>query len=173
MAALEDLGFMTSADNIDNEVEILHSKSLIKDVVDELKLHTTYMYRGRISKVELYPESGSPVGIGISDDDLQHLKGVIETEFHLAPDNSVTVTGTAAGKPFNGSFTSLPGSISTEAGTLTFTYNPEISKSDEERVIVATAIPPMQAAKMYAGNLSIEPTSKTTSILNITLKSTN
>ena len=41
MVALEDLGFLSSTGGIDNEIEVLKSKSLVKDVVMDLKLYTT------------------------------------------------------------------------------------------------------------------------------------
>lgn len=153
MEALADLGFMTSADNIDNEVEILHSKSLIRDVVTELKLYTTYMYKGRIGKVELY--GSSPVTVDMDEADLQRLKEPVSVEILLAPGSA------------------LPDSIATEAGMLAVTYNPDIDQTEDERVIIVTIAPPMQVAKAYGIALTVEATSKTTSILAISLESTN
>lgn len=153
MEALADLGFMTSADNIDNEVEILHSKSLIRDVVTELKLYTTYMYKGRIGKVELY--GSSPVTVDMNEADLQRLKEPVSVEILLAPGSA------------------LPDSIATEAGMLAVTYNPDMDQTEDERVIIVTIAPPMQVAKAYGSALTVEATSKTTSILAISLESTN
>lgn len=153
MEALADLGFMTSADNIDNEVEILHSKSLIRDVVTELKLYTTYMYKGRIGKVELY--GSSPVTVDMNEADLQRLKEPVSVEILLAPGSA------------------LPESIATEAGMLAVTYNPDMDQTEDERVIIVTIAPPMQVAKAYGSALTVEATSKTTSILAISLESTN
>lgn len=153
MEALADLGFMTSADNIDNEVEILHSKSLIRDVVTELKLYTTYMYKGRIGKVELY--GSSPVTVDMDEADLQRLKEPVSVEILLAPGSA------------------LPDSIATEAGMLAVTYNPDMDQTEDERVIIVTIAPPMQVAKAYGSALTVEATSKTTSILAISLESTN
>lgn len=153
MEALADLGFMTSADNIDNEVEILHSKSLIRDVVTELKLYTTYMYKGRIGKVELY--GSSPVTVDMNEADLQWLKEPVSVEILLAPGSA------------------LPDSIATEAGVLAVTYNPDMDQTEDERVIIVTIAPPMQVAKAYGSALTVEATSKTTSILAISLESTN
>lgn len=41
-SGLEDLGLLNPSKNIDNEIEILQSKSLIKDVVNELGLYIGY-----------------------------------------------------------------------------------------------------------------------------------
>ena len=47
LSAFEDLGIISSSKNIDNEIEILRSKSLIKDVVSELGLYISYSGEGR------------------------------------------------------------------------------------------------------------------------------
>lgn len=171
IAALEDFGLLTSADNIDNEIEILHSKSLVKDVVAELGLYTTYLYRGRLSKIDLY--NYSPVLVNISPQDLESLKGTVSMEIQVNPNNSVIVTGTAQGQNFNKSFTSLPDSVVTKVGTLTFIYGKNYQSSKKERMLVAELVPPMNVAKGYVGALTVEATSKTTSIANISLKNTH
>ena len=54
LAALEGLGLVNSVSNIDNEIEILRSKTLVKHVVSELNLYTTYSVKGSFNEVELY-----------------------------------------------------------------------------------------------------------------------
>ena len=48
LSAFEDLGIISSSQNIDNEIEILRSKSLIKDVVSELELYISLFRRRQI-----------------------------------------------------------------------------------------------------------------------------
>ena len=57
LAALEGLGLVNSVSNIDNEIEILRSKTLVKHVVSELNLYTTYSVKGSFNEVELYKSS--------------------------------------------------------------------------------------------------------------------
>jgi tyrosine-protein kinase Etk/Wzc len=45
LADLEDLGFYSSTNNFDNEVEVLHSRTLLKKVVEELDLYINYRTR--------------------------------------------------------------------------------------------------------------------------------
>ena len=61
LSAFENLGFISSAKNIDNEIEILRSKSLIKDVVSELGLYISYSGESGFNRIDLYGSSGSPV----------------------------------------------------------------------------------------------------------------
>jgi capsular exopolysaccharide synthesis family protein len=54
-AAFEDLGIVGgSANNTDNEIEILKSRKIIGAVVDALHLNTVYYTKGRIKTSELY-----------------------------------------------------------------------------------------------------------------------
>ena len=57
MADLEDLGFYSSINNFDNEVEILQSRTLIKKVVEELDLYISYATKSSFHDIELYKSS--------------------------------------------------------------------------------------------------------------------
>jgi len=57
-SALSDLGmFGGSKSNVDNEVEVLRSRTLIYNTVEELKLNVHYINHGRVKSVELYKNS--------------------------------------------------------------------------------------------------------------------
>ena len=53
MGDLEDLGFYSSINNFDNEVEILQSRTLIKKVVEELDLYISYATKSSFHDIEL------------------------------------------------------------------------------------------------------------------------
>ena len=48
LASVEDLGFLSNSTGIDNEVEVLQSRILLRDVVKDLKLYTEYRREGRV-----------------------------------------------------------------------------------------------------------------------------
>ena len=55
LAAFEDLGIVGgSANNTDNEIEILKSRKIIGEVIDALQLNTIYYSEGRIKTSEVY-----------------------------------------------------------------------------------------------------------------------
>lgn len=57
-SALSDLGVLGGAkSNVDNEVEVLKSRTLIYNTVEELKLNVYYINHGRVKSVELYKNS--------------------------------------------------------------------------------------------------------------------
>ena len=67
MADLEDLGFYSSINNFDNEVEILQSRTLIKKVVEELDLYISYATKSSFHDIELY--KSSPVKVWITPEE--------------------------------------------------------------------------------------------------------
>jgi len=62
LAAFEDLGIVggTSANNPDNEIEILKSRNILGKVIDSLQLNVSYFSEGRVSTSEMYKEN-SPI----------------------------------------------------------------------------------------------------------------
>lgn len=170
LSAFEDLGIISSSKNIDNEIEILRSKSLIKDVVSELGLYISYSGEGRFQKPDLY--GSSPVFVHFLPEDAERLKAPILLTVNYQSNNQIDVTATINGNTVNKHFTELPAVLSGEAGTLTFTSNPAAPITGSGSVDVSI-VNPLSVAKGYRDALSIEPTSKTTSVVTVSIKNTN
>lgn len=170
LSAFEDLGIISSSKNIDNEIEILRSKSLIKDVVSELGLYISYSGEGRFQKPDLY--GSSPVFVHFLPEDAERLKAPILLTVNYQSGNQIDVTATINGNTVNKHFTELPAVLSGEAGTLTFTSNPAAPITGSGSVDVSI-VNPLSVAKGYRSALSIEPTSKTTSVVTVSIKNTN
>ena len=171
LAALEGLGLVNSVSNIDNEIEILRSKTLVKHVVSELNLYTTYSVKGSFNEVELY--KSSPVLVGLTPQEADKLPGPAVFELTLSPGNRLDVKATVGETSYNKKFSKLPGLLVTPAGTFTFTLAGDSAGVSEPQTLTAVVSNPMQTAKRYAAALSVEPTSKTTSIVIVSLKNTN
>ena len=61
LSAFEDLGLLKKSSNIDNEIEILKSRSLMMRVVNDLNLNISYFIQEKHLESELY--SWSPIKI--------------------------------------------------------------------------------------------------------------
>ncbi|MDR1783098.1 MAG: polysaccharide biosynthesis tyrosine autokinase, partial [Dysgonamonadaceae bacterium] len=61
--AFNDLGIPEMRNSFDNEIEVLMSRTLMKSVVDSLKLNITYIKKGRIKSQEIY--SRTPILVSI------------------------------------------------------------------------------------------------------------
>ena len=181
LSGVEDLGFLTNSTGIDNEVEVLQSRMLLRDVVKDLKLYTEYRTKGRIGTKIVYQTQ--PV---IIDLDPQHLDSL---DFNLLEKTQwlkmkvwregkkYMVEGTAMeGKEELQAFIhkadSLPTSFKTALGIVTMTKNGS-REFEEGKVYLATIRPPMDVATGYLDQLTVAPTSKLTSIAEITLKDKN
>lgn len=170
MADLEDLGFYSSINNFDNEVEILQSRTLIKKVVEELDLYISYAAKSSFHDIELY--KSSPVKVWITPEEAQKLPAPAYINLTLQPGNKLNVKITIGEQEYSKQFDKLPTLLTTPSGTFSFTpADSTIAKSEQK--IMATVSSPRSVAGSYRGALSIEPTSKSTTIAQISVKSTH
>ena len=181
LANMQDLGFISNSAGIDNEVEILQSRILVREAVNDLKLYVEYKKDGKIKDRLIY--KSQRVNVDLDPNSLQALensklpakynKVVVKVKYE---EGTYSMEGLCYNKEgeevtFNRKFNGLPASFKTPAGTLHFTFNRYMDQEeDDDRAVIATILPPTTVAAMYQDNLSVEPTSKTTSIALITLK---
>ena len=184
VAGLDELGLsglITSSQSIDNEIEVLRSKTLVKEVVNYLNLYVTYQDDDQIPSKELYKTS--PVQVNMTPQEAEKLKTKVVIEMVLHPQGSLDVNVKMEDKEIQKHFEKLPAILPTNQGTLSFfqTTDSISSKKNEEvgspvqdmRHITATISQPMNVARRYCENLSIEPTSKTTSVVTVSLKNSS
>ncbi len=62
---LEELGMMGGSKLVENEIEVLRSRTLMEKVVDELNLSVSYWHEGRVRDVELHRQS--PIKINATE----------------------------------------------------------------------------------------------------------
>ena len=181
LAGVEDLGFLTNSTGIDNEVEVLKSRLLLRDVVKDLKLYTEYRVEGQVRDYIAYQTQ--PVNVDL---DPQHLDSLDfnllertqwlnlrlfrEGDAYIIQGN--VMTGKNEGEALNRRAKSLPAVFTTSIGTVTLTANGD-RKWPEGVVYLVTLRPPMSVATDYLHRLTIAPTSKLTSIAQLTLNDKN
>lgn len=170
-------GFMSSSKNVDNEIEVLRSKSLAREVVNQMNLYVTYRDEDGFPAKELY--RSSPVLVSLTPQEAEKLSESMEIGMTLLPTGSVDVQIRIGEKEFQKHFDKLPAVFPTDEGTIAFFENKDtlaVSPPKEEgmeRHITAFINRPMSVAKKYSEALSIAPTSKTTSVVIISLKNSN
>lgn len=170
MADLEDLGFYSSISNFDNEVEILKSRTLIKKVIEELDLYINYTAKSSFHDIELY--KSSPVKVWITPEEAQKLPTPARLYLTLQPGNKLNVKLRIGEEEYNKQFDKLPALLTTPSGTFSFTPK-DSTTAQSTQEIMATVSSPHSVANAYRGALSIEPTSKSTTIAQISVKSTH
>lgn len=170
MIALEDMGFLSSGGSIENEMEILRSKSLIRQAVTALNLYAGYTTQGHIGSRDLYTDS--PIVVEMDAADLNRLKSGFTFEVVLQPDSTLNISGHIIGKDITTHIPQLPILLDTPAGTLTLSLRPHTQPIFNETIYISIT-PPLQMAKDYLAALSIAGTSNTTSIANLSIQTTH
>ena len=74
-------GFVSSSSNIENEIEVLSSRTLAREVVSSLGLFVTYMDKDEFPKRELYRTS--PVLVGLTPQEADNLPQTMEVNMVL------------------------------------------------------------------------------------------
>ena len=170
-------GFVSSSNNVDNEIEVLRSKSLSREVVNNLGLFVTYMDEDEFPSKELYHTS--PVLVSLTHQEADKLPGRMEINMILQPTGALGVQITVGEKEYRKQFDKLPAVFPTDEGTVAFFANNDTLSAvcpeniTKERHITAFINRPFSVSKGYVNSLSIAPTSKTTSVVVISLENTN
>lgn len=172
LALFQDMGMFNSSASVDNEIEILRSKSLARKVVGDLGLYIGYSRRDGFRHTDLYGQS--PFRIDFPAALADSLAAPILLKVTLHPDGSLQAQATQDDAEIGSArFDSLPAVLPTPAGTLTFLPVEKIAFPEQETVIDVTVGSPMAVAKGYAAGLTVEPTSKTTSVVTVSIANTN
>ena len=186
LSGLESLGLdgmISSSQNIDNEIEVLRSKTIVKEVVEDLGLYISYTDEDEFPSRNMYKTS--PVQVSLTPQEADLLEEPMIVKMALQPQGSMDVTVKIDDDEYQKHFEKLPAVFPTDKGTLAFFLTPDSvlssKRTSEEttnlekttRNITATINKPLAVAKAYCKNMTIEPTSKTTSVAVISLKNSN
>ena len=175
LESMSNLGIISNSYGIENEQEILTSTTIAEQAVRDLKIYVTYYIKGRIKKRLIYKKQplnidmdyahldrmNQPIKLSIKRDGNNYkIKGT-----YFAPIDELTSSG-----PYeiDQTITNIPSVIRTKAGIITITANGRYKLEDGE-TLIATIQSPRIASYKYVGALSVEQSSKTSSVLNISL----
>lgn len=169
-------GMITSAQSIDNEIEVLRSKTILKEVINNLELYITYYDEDEFPKKELYKTS--PVIVNLTAQEADKLPSDALVDMKLTPEGNLEVNLKVGLNEYSEHFEKLPAVLPTDVGTFGFTLkdsllNGKIEGQGVVRNINAIISQPFRVAKVYQWALNIEPTSKTTSVAVVSLMDTN
>lgn len=171
-----NLGIISNSNGIDNEMEILKSRTLAQQAVYDLKLYVNYRHEGKLKDHILYGDQEVNI-----DMDLEHLKKLnapmnfkITREgrnYHVTGSYYVPIDNNSFNPEavnIDKTFSALPATIGTRVGVVRFTQNGNYMLRDGES-LKATMIAPEIAAGKYVGSLNVAQTSKTTTIVDLVL----
>ena len=176
LATSSNLGMMTNSAGIDNEMEVLKSSELACETVKDLKLYTVYTTEGRIKDNLTYKTQ--PITVDLDAEHIETLKVPIKLSIEKKG-GKLHVSGLYTYVPndpeiatkeysIDRTFESLPATINTSVGIITFTNTPGGQKLTDRKENV-TIYPPKMIAAKYCNALAINQLSKNTSIASLTL----
>ena len=158
LSAFSEMSLLgNSKNNIENEVEILKSRTLIYNTLDSLNLNIQYLDTSEVIEKDLYKKS--PIQVLWNND---RIVKVVTIELHNIEGNSfdVEVNDSKIGKATFGK------NVATEFGTFVVNKTGALNKVTELKVNI---FPKMQLAENYQKVLSVAPASKTSSVIDVSI----
>lgn len=167
-AGLSEIGlFGNSKSNVDNEIEILKSRTLVEKTVKELRLNYVYINHGRVKSAEIYNRAKIIIDFKSNVPDEETKKAVFRiaeksaTDFELFADNDTSKGIFKFGQ-----------NIKLKEGELVVIRNPKVKIKDPEVKFDLECIvyPIRDVISRYVAALSVNPVSKTSSVVNLTFQ---
>ncbi|TPN89102.1 GumC family protein [Aquimarina algicola] len=164
LSAFKDLGLLDDTQSkIENEIQILKSRTLLTNVVNKLKLNVRYFSEGRILEVENYPKSLIEINF-LADDSIVHTKS---NTFHVKIDSETSFSFLNSKKEVLETH-SFGKTVSSNLGDIVITPNVEDIDANIGKIIKITVTPVKFVAENYRNRLGISA-SKSSSIVRISL----
>ena len=169
MMALTDIGYLSSTKNIGSEMELLRSRTIVEQVVKEMKLYITYQIEENFAMRELY--FNSPVCVEMKPEDLEKLNYGFSFNVVQESDKILQISGIVAGKDITKRISQLPTIIETPLGELTISLRPDAHPLYGQDITV-TVMPPLQTAMSYSAGLGLTASELSNSIITVSKSTT-
>lgn len=172
----QDFGVMSTSGGIDNEIEVLRSKSIIKQAILDLDMYMVYQIKNRFNSQLIY--GSYPINAYIAREDLNEMISGFSFEVSRTDSTSHLIEYSATDPEtleiieYSKTINALPYTLQTPVGNV-YLSKGNGKELDINQKLIISIIPPIKMAKACLGSLSIEPTSKTTSIAYISYLDVN
>lgn len=178
MALQQDFGIMTATGGLDNEIEIMKSKSMLKQTVLDLDLYVTYTLDNGFWKPSQVLYGSYPVNLVVEQKDVEKMTSNFSVLVKQPTPDSYVIeyaaydSNTGKSEMVEKELATLPYALNTHIGTLLLTKGDAAPLTKGQELIISV-VPPISKARACLGALSIEPTSKNTAIANISYLDVN
>ena len=169
MKQLDVMGFGSSLSMVNNENEVLKSSALMKRVVNQLELHTTYSSTDFLRTIDLY--TASPYYVKMDSMALMQLEKTLS--FEIARENGqYTIEGEYNDSAFSQTVKKLPAMINTPAGPISIALRKGL-KFLPQKEITVTISNPNAVGRYISANLLTTEVGKQVDVINIGLNVSN
>lgn len=173
--SLEELGLLSTTTNIDNEMAVITSPNLLRDVVRALDLHTRYYEKGIFRNREIYRQC--PYIVRWEQADSAHSPGGVVFTLKQS-DGRISVHGQylreSGSFSFQETWSSLPGTIQLpdHAGRLVLSLrHPAVTPTSGSYLIQIGSV--RKATAELVERLTVVTAGKNSSVLNLTVTTAN
>jgi len=170
LSALKDLGMFDIKNNVDNELEILKTSNLTEQAVNDLGLYVSYTEIGTFKNKELYGMD-CPISITLPEAVLDTLNQIYEFEVSEIQHDGFEFSGTFNEKDFDIKVASTDTMAVLPFGKIYFKRSAFLPQNTMKVDIIIQS--PVKVADEISKRIDMDLTSKTTSVVDITFKSTN
>lgn len=163
LSVLQDLGLLAGKSNVDNELEIFRSRTLMKRVVESNQLFITYYVPGKLRKIETL---NKPIDLKFVGNFTDSLQGSMEYKFLFDPKDKTKFTLSTEDDTYKGRIGDtlhLNGALAVVIPSTKFNVWPV---AFELTIMVS---PVEGAVRKYMGRLTASIPNKLASIINLTL----
>ncbi len=176
LESMSNIGLISNNFGVENEIEILTSSTIAEETVIDLKLYVEYYIQGVVKKSLIYKTQ--PINVDMDEEALAALNEPVELRItrkaggyvikgkYYIPETEITSTG-----PYDieKNVTSIPVTIPTRVGNIYLTNNGNY-KLEDGKTLVVYINRPLNTAFAYVKKLTVEQTSKTSSVFSMSLE---
>ena len=165
LSAFSDIGMLSNIkSNVDNEIEVIKSRTIIESTINELELNIIYLNLGRVKSEEFY--KSSPIKVVVSNAEKNYnlvnqnyrVQGVSNTKFELY-DNVDSFLGEYK----------YGEKIKVENAILLILKNTSAEFSNDKFNVKVQLIPISQLVESFKSRLSVSTLSKNTSVIELNI----
>lgn len=169
MKQLDVMGFGSSLSMVNNENEVLKSSALMKRVVNQLELHTTYSSTDFLRTIDLY--TASPYYVKMDSMALMQLEKTLSFEI-AREEGQYTIEGEYNDSSFSQTVKKLPAMINTPAGPISIALRKGLKFLPQNEITV-TISNPNAVGRYISANLLTTEVSKQVDVINIGINVSN
>tara|TARA_R110002126_G_scaffold42608_4_gene122765 strand:+ start:297 stop:2648 length:2352 start_codon:yes stop_codon:yes gene_type:complete len=165
-AAFSDLGINSGARNVDDEIEIMRSRTLLEEVVKRLNFNISVIAKGNVLEKELF--SDSPVKIQFINQVPGFDQQYMVFNFSELSSGLFTLVNTEGVIVSKGKSFKYGQNIKTKYGDLIITKVSNLTMSSDTALTIVVS-PVQSVAGSFRGRLSIAPLTKGSSVIVLSL----
>ena len=169
MKQLDVMGFGSSLSMVNNENEVLKSSALMKRVVNQLELHTTYSSTDFLRTIDLY--TASPYYVKMDSMALIQLEKTLSFEI-AREEGQYTIEGEYNDSSFSQTVKKLPAMINTPAGPISIALRKGLKFLPQNEITV-TISNPNAVGRYISAKLLTTEVGKQVDVINIGLSVSN